>query len=83
MEKRRATAFDPKRRAVVPLICAPIEARLFTLADGLLSRVLRLGLRRLFARPGCLVVDRDNRAFGGCASLPFNRSAKCNCSQRC
>src|SRR6266702_609195 len=22
-------------------------------------------------------------AFGGCASLPFNRSAKCNCSQRC
>ena len=22
-------------------------------------------------------------AFGGCASLFFNRSAKCNCSQRC
>jgi len=22
-------------------------------------------------------------AFGGCASLPFNRSVKCNCSQRC
>src|SRR6266446_2387934 len=28
---------------------------------GLLSRVLRLGRRRLFARPGCLVVDRDTR----------------------
>ena len=28
---------------------------------GLLPRVLRLGPRRLFARPGCLVVDRDTR----------------------
>ena len=28
---------------------------------GPLSRVLRLGPRRLFARPGCLVVDRDTR----------------------
>jgi hypothetical protein len=28
---------------------------------GLLSRVLRLGPRRLFARPGCPVVDRDTR----------------------
>src|ERR687895_307946 len=28
---------------------------------GLLSRVLRLGPRRLFARPGCRVVDRDTR----------------------
>ena len=31
------------------------------LGAGLLSRVLRLGPRRLFARPGCLVVDRDTR----------------------
>jgi hypothetical protein len=28
---------------------------------GLLSRVLRLGPWRLFARPGCLVVDGDTR----------------------
>src|SRR5882724_7460297 len=28
---------------------------------GLLPRVLRLGPRRLFVRPGCLVVDRDTR----------------------
>src|SRR4029077_5020986 len=28
---------------------------------GLLVSVLRLGPRRLFARPGCLVVDRDTR----------------------
>ena len=37
---------------------APIERQRST---SILSRVLRLGPRRLFARPGCLVVDRDTR----------------------
>ena len=42
----------------------PIDAlpdRRRDIGAGLLSRVLRLGPRRLFARPGCLVVDGGTR----------------------
>ena len=80
-----------------------VEGRLIRIGAGLLSSVLRLGPRRLFARPAasCWIVTPAERnpvsntvlteagsnpislAFGGWASLFFNRSAKCNCSQRC
>ena len=42
--------------------CGPLNSAPPSVAwRGLLSRVLRLGPRRLFASPGCLVVDRDTR----------------------
>src|SRR6478735_6239095 len=39
--------------------CTGAERR--SLCPETSTRVLRLGPRRLFARPGCLVVDRDTR----------------------
>ena len=49
-----------QRRDLLSMSSTPCDAT-ETLARGFCPAVLRLGPRRLFARPGCLVVDRDTR----------------------